>query len=172
MRFSKQRRHILESQLPQLIEEQRLQQAKVAEILDVSEDWVQRACKRLKLATQRTGPRAGEGHPNWQGGTFLRKGYRYCWTTDGYKPEHRLVMAMMLGRGLESHEVVHHKDGNPLNNAPSNLELFQTNAEHLRHELTGRIPQWTEDGKRRISEGALKSIANRQHKSDGDPQPQ
>lgn len=44
--------------------------------------------------------------------------------------EHRYVMAQILGRPLEVWEVVHHKDGNKLNNAPNNLELV-TRQSHL-----------------------------------------
>ena len=46
--------------------------------------------------------------------------------TDGESPylEHRLVMAQVLGRPLTGDESVHHKDGNRLNNEPSNLELW------------------------------------------------
>jgi hypothetical protein len=40
--------------------------------------------------------------------------------------EHRLVMAEILGRPLAPDEVVHHKDGNRLNNDPTNLELWNT----------------------------------------------
>lgn len=43
----------------------------------------------------------------------------------GYVPEHRAVMAKMLGRTLTQHETVHHIDGNKLNNKPSNLQLRQ-----------------------------------------------
>lgn len=42
-----------------------------------------------------------------------------------YIPEHRLVMAQKLGRVLLDSETVHHKDTNPLNNHPDNLELRQ-----------------------------------------------
>lgn len=43
----------------------------------------------------------------------------------GYIPEHRAVMAQMLGRMLTQHETVHHIDGDKLNNNPANLQLRQ-----------------------------------------------
>lgn len=41
-----------------------------------------------------------------------------------YVQEHRIVMAGILHRPLERGEFVHHKDGDKLNNDPSNLELW------------------------------------------------
>ncbi|MEB0281443.1 HNH endonuclease [Sphingomonas sp. 10B4] len=64
--------------------------------------------------------------------------------------EHRLVMERELGRPLQPLEVVDHIDGLHLHNAPSNLRLFATNADHLRATISGQIPQWSEDGLARM----------------------
>ncbi len=45
---------------------------------------------------------------------------------------HRQVAEQILGRSLKPGEVVHHKDGNRRNNAPENLEVFSSQAEHMR----------------------------------------
>lgn len=46
--------------------------------------------------------------------------------------EHRIVAEKMLGRPLQSGEVVHHIDGNKRNNAETNLRIFGSQAEHAR----------------------------------------
>lgn len=102
-----------------------------------------------------------EKNGRWKGGSIIDKdGYRLIKSPNhprrdrhNYVREHRLVMEKTIGRYLDPREVVHHKDGNKLNNSPENLELFQRNSEHLAKELAGRIPHWTEDGRRRILEG-------------------
>jgi hypothetical protein len=45
---------------------------------------------------------------------------------------HRLIMEQILGRPLSSDEIIHHIDGNKLNNHPSNLQIM-TRSEHINH---------------------------------------
>jgi transposase-like protein len=47
--------------------------------------------------------------------------------------QHRLVAEALLGRYLRGIEVVHHEDADGMNNHPSNLWLFPSNREHMRH---------------------------------------
>lgn len=49
-----------------------------------------------------------------------------CANNAGYVPEHRLVMEDYLGRLLEPHEEVHHKNGDRADNELHNLELWST----------------------------------------------
>jgi hypothetical protein len=67
-------------------------------------------------------------------------------------PEHRLVTEKTLGRHLQPQEVVDHIDGLTLHNAPSNLRLFASNADHLRATLKGRRPLWSVSGRLNILE--------------------
>lgn len=146
------------SQIPHLIEVEKLTQTKTAERLGISKNTVEKYCKKHGLKTQRTGPRNGELHTGWKGGVKYMKGYKYVYsydhpnrTHDNYMAEHRLVMEQKLGRLLDRKEVVHHIDGNPLNNQPDNLMVFGSNKEHLAVDLKGKVPNWTPDGKERIN---------------------
>lgn len=158
-----------------LVEDEKLQHWRIAEILETSRDTIVRRCREFGLKTEKTGPRRGEGHPGWKGGVSYMKGYRYLYVPDhpnctrhGRVAEHRLVMEKKLGRYLDRKEVVHHLDGNILNNSPDNLGIFQNNATHLATTLKGQIPNWTEDGKRRIAEGCLQAYeTGRLHTTNG-----
>ncbi len=50
---------------------------------------------------------------------------------NGYAYKHRIVMEEKLGRKLNPGEVVHHIDGNRLNNDPENLVAVKSNGAHL-----------------------------------------
>lgn len=136
-----------EAQMRALLAEGRTQ-TEIAALLDVSKSAIERRMKRLGLlGSARTGPRQGAGHPDWKGGRVLEKyGYVCIWMplhpqadSSGRYPEHRAVVEVMLERILDPREVVSHKDDHPQHNWPSNLELFASNGDHLRAELTGRV---------------------------------
>jgi hypothetical protein len=160
-------------QLRQLYEVEGKTVSEIGQILGRSSKVVNKACKRLGIQMRRRGPPAGADHPEWKGGvTTDKSGYllRYhpahphC-NSNGYVREHRLVMEKKLGRMLTPEEVVHHKDDDPANNHPDNLELFASNAEHLAATLKGKCPQWSAEGKAAMIAGArrkhLASLARR-----------
>ncbi len=85
-------------------------------------------------------------HPAWRGGITYNEGYRYIFkpkhpqaSKKGYIMEHRWVMEQTIGRLLDvSNEIVHHRNGNKLDNRIDNLELM-TRAQHLLHHLHPNI---------------------------------
>jgi HNH endonuclease len=58
-------------------------------------------------------------------------------TKSGFVRQHRLVMEEQLGRYLLPEEVVDHKNRDTSDNDPGNLQLFASNADHLRDNMTG-----------------------------------
>lgn len=132
-------------------------------------------------------PHSNPGHlnPAWKGGRMSDgKGYVLIYAPDHPMAdsnrrvrEHRLVMERMIGRYLRPEEVVDHIDGNGMNNDPSNLRLFATNAEHLATTLQGRCPEWSEEGRQRIQEavrqqGRRKRSSRSASGSDAPPSPE
>lgn len=82
----------------------------------------------------------GERNPFWKGGrTIASNGYvlvkrvgHPMADTRGYVYEHRLVASEMIGRSLARGEIVHHKNGDKLDNRPENLEVLASASHHLR----------------------------------------
>lgn len=73
------------------------------------------------------------------------KGYR------GYVYEHRYVVECAIGRALKSDEIVHHKDGNKLNNDKSNLTIM-TRAGHLIEHIGRRKISYCVDCGKELSD--------------------
>ena len=87
---------------------------------------------KLSIATTK------EKNPNWNGGTYISDGRSYT-RIDNVKDKkpyvftHRLIVEKHIGRKLGRKEVVHHIDGNSLNNNINNLMVFVSNASHRRY---------------------------------------
>lgn len=88
--------------------------------------------------------RQGRKNPAWKGGRSHRGDYAIVKLdadhpfaamrdSQGYVPEHRLVMALAIGRVLRPEEEVHHIDDPKDDNRLENLMLFANKAEHTRH---------------------------------------
>lgn len=84
----------------------------------------------------------GENHPKWKGGTYVSSdGYRMILVSHdnnitkwkNYKKEHIVVMESKLDRKLLSNEVIHHVDGDKLNNSIDNLWLTNHRGHRIVH---------------------------------------
>jgi len=140
----------------------------IADHLNVNPETVRKFARKRGYRIS-SGQPAMENHPMWCGGmTHDRSGYLLIRVSkhspygyliralgrgrsNGYAPQHRIVMHDQLGRQLKPFEVVDHIDGNLKNNEPSNLRVFASNAEHLRATLTGKIPKWTPEGRAKMT---------------------
>ncbi len=89
--------------------------------------------------------------------------YRLISVTDNGKRkqvfEHRLVMEKHLGRKLLPNEVIHHKDGDGLNNALENLELMEQSEHQNEHLMDGTSWDVEEAAKLRADGWTLEKIA-------------
>lgn len=82
----------------------------------------------------------GSKNGRWKNGKRMIKGYLHILNPDhhlarkdGYVPVHRINAEKKIGRKLKNGEVIHHIDGNILNNNQNNLIVFKNNGEHIKH---------------------------------------
>jgi len=70
------------------------------------------------------------------GHTFINRGY--IWIKIGnrkYVGQHRVIVEQYLERKLKKNELIHHIDGNKINNQLSNLYIFTNKAVHFAFEI-------------------------------------
>jgi hypothetical protein len=76
---------------------------------------------------------------------FINQGHRYVRVNGVTRALHRVVAERTLGRPLQPDEIVHHIDGDPLNNAPSNLTVVSRQQHFLLHMIKETAKPWSED---------------------------
>ena len=83
----------------------------------------------------------GSNASRWAGGQHVQgNGYVRIYTGKNERhDEHRIIAENALGRKLKTHEVVHHINGNPSDNRPSNLFICDRKYHAWLHKRMGDL---------------------------------
>ena len=114
-------------------------------------------CGALYYSPQRIKRMTGKNNPSWKKGNYIASSIGYKFLTISSLSlkdqqlakqmvtkgkinknrilEHRFIMAKKIGRPLNSSEIVHHIDGNKLNNHPDNLQLLIFDNRNCRYPI-------------------------------------
>ncbi|WP_328186910.1 HNH endonuclease signature motif containing protein [Marinobacter sp. OP 3.4] len=110
----------------------------IARELGFSSTQVYRICRKLAIKPVNKA----------EGVIYTHNGYRMLLAlghpdadSKGYIREHRLVAEQKLGRRIREDEIVHHLNGDKLDNRPDNLEIM-TRSEHNRHHAVEGETGW------------------------------
>ena len=129
----------LKSNLIHLYVEQKLSTRTIGKILGKTHDYVSDKLKELGIVVDdKVTALQSERNPDWKGGKTISQGYVEISSRaigPKRKREHQLVMENFIGRELHENEVVHHIDGDKLNNNINNLALMDKSAHSRLHSI-------------------------------------
>ena len=125
---------------------EKLLMREIADLCHVQRETISHWTKKFGITGRSPKVRhSGKWNGRWKGGRQFHKafangkGYILVPINGKRYREHRLFMEKDLGRKLLRSEIVHHKNGNSLNNNIENLQLFSSLTDHQRYEDTLNI---------------------------------